>query len=236
MPSFTVQKIVDRAADQADMHDGFVHASTWLDWFNFERKALAITLARGALLRDLTFTTIAPGSADNYTFAFETLAIVGVWEIKSDQHLRPLRIVNFLDNFFQQAGGPIRGAAESVSVEELTTGFKLRFFPADTSGTYLLVTAGAPTDATALTDTFILPMGIEEKLVLELAKRALIKEESDISDVARLIQGVDQKVEEYIWGRTFAQVPSVRNVDSVQRKWGGLSDFVIPLPDVWVWL
>lgn len=236
MPTFTVQKIVDRAASQADMHDGFVHATEWIDWFNFERKALAITMARGALLRDLTFTTIPAGSADNYTFAFETLAIVGVWEVKSNQHLRPLRIVNFLDSFFQQAGGPIRGPAESVSVEELATGFKLRFFPADLSGVYLLVTANAPTDVTALTDTFTMPMGIEEKLVLELAKRALIKEESDPVDVLRLIQGVDQKIEEYIWGRTFAQAPSVRNVDSVQRKWGGLGDFAIPLPDVWVWL
>lgn len=236
MPSFTVQKIVDRAASQADMHDGFVHATEWIDWFNFERKALAITLTRGALLRDLTFTTIAAGSADNFTFAFETLAIVGVWEIKSDQHLRPLRIVNFLDNFFQQAGGPIRGPAESVSVEELATGFKLRFFPADLTGVYLLVTANAPADVTALTDTFILPMGLEEKLVLELAKRALVKEESDTSDIKDLISGVDHKIEEYVWGRTFAQAPSVRNVDSVQRKWGGLDQFSIPLPDVWVWL
>lgn len=236
MPSFTIQKIVDRAASQADMHDNFIEPTEWLDWFNYERKALAQTLARGATVRDLTFTTISSGQADNYTHAFETLAIVGVWEVKSDGRLRPLRIVPFLDNFFQQVAGPVKGSAETVSVEELTTGFKLRFFPADLSGTYLLVTANAPTDATALTDTFILPMGLEEAIVLRLARRALVKEESDTSDVDKLLKEQDSKTEEYVWGRTFAQAPSVRNVDATQRKWGSAAEFTIPLPDLWIWL
>lgn len=236
MPSFTVQNIVDRAASQADMHDNFIEPVEWLAWFNFERKALAITLARGATLRDLTFTTIPAGQADNYTHAFETLAVVGVWQIASDGHLRPVHIVPLLDNFFQQAAGPSRGEAATVSVEELTTGFKLRFFPVDLSNAYLLVTANAPTDATALTDSFVLPMGLEEMIVLKLARRALVKEESDTSDVDKLLQDVGQKIEEYIWGRTFAQAPTVRNVDAAQRNWGGMSRFTLPLPDIWVWL
>lgn len=238
MPNFTVQNIVDRAASIADMHDNFVNATEWLAWFNYERRALAITMARGATIREMTFTTVAAGQADTFTLSGEFLALVGVWETKSDGRVRQLRVVPFVDNFFQQTGGPIRGQAQTVSVEEInsTDGLKLRFFPADTTGTYVVVTLNAPTAATALTDTFSMPLGLEEKIVLEMGKRALIKEESDISGVQKLISDVDARVEEYVWGRAFAQAPSVRNADATQRGWGWGANFSFPSHDLWLWL
>jgi hypothetical protein len=242
MPTFTVQNIVDRAASQADMHDNYINATEWLAWFNYERRALAIDMARGATVREMTFTTVSAGQADKYTLAGEFLAVVGVWELKSDGRMRQLRCVPFENNFFQlqQGGGPIRGFAQTFSIEELnsTDAINVRFFPADLTNTYVIVTLNSPTVAMALTDSFSMPLGLEEKIVLELAKRALVKEESDISSVKDLLRSMEQKLEEYIWGRAFAQAPSVKNVDATQRGWGWGwdSNFVPPTPDMWTWL
>jgi hypothetical protein len=225
------------------MIDGFVKPSEWLDWFNFERKALQISILKyGALLNDLTLTSSVGSPV--ITIDSDILAIVGLWELTSSGKLRPIRIVNLPDNFRQLPaslpgliGGRITGPAEYATIEDgilngpaFTT---VTMFPVDLSGTYVLVTLKSPTDATSNNESFAFPMGLEERIVLGMAKRAKIKEESDYSDIDDLIRQADRQVEDYAWSRIFAQAPSVRNVDLRERGWLGELNTITP--DHWIW-
>ncbi len=239
MPVFQVQDLIDRAAAQADMHDDFVKPAEWLAWYNSERRALQIFMARhGAAMQDLDITsTTAP---DVVTISGEFLALVGVWETRSGQLFRQLKISPFPNNFFQQTGGPITGPSQFVTVEDdntdVATQTLLRFYPRDPSGTYVIVKAKAPAVATSATSTTSLPMGIEERIVVGMAKRALIKEESDYSAVQLMINEQDRLIEEYVSARGMAQGMAVRNVDNVERSGGWQSELLYPEVSRWYWL
>ena len=245
MPTFTVQNIVDRAAAIADMHDTFVQPFQWLAWFNVERRALEIFKARhsgGAALQNLQSISVTGVDKVSLTSSGvgELMALVGVWENVSGR-LRPLRIVNWIDHHWQDEAGPYTGKAQFVRVEDANTdgievATQLRFYPRDPTGQYLIYYVKAPAAATALTDIFSQPLGLEERIVLGMARRALIKEESDTSAIDKLIAEQDRLVEEYCWNRSFAQGNSVRNVDRVQRGWIDLDGFVPPGPDFWMWI
>ncbi len=246
MPTFTVQNIVDRAAAISDMHDTFVTPAQWLAWFNVERRALELFKARHAGVAMGNVTTVSTGvGVDRYPLATsgvnETMAIVGVWQVMNTGRLRPLRIVPWVDNFVQDEGGPDVGPAQYVTIEDNNTdGVEVntlfRFYPRDPNGNYLIMYLKAPVAVTSLITTFSQPLGLEERIVLGMAKRALIKEESDTSAIDELIKKMDQQVEEYCWQRSFAQTPTVRNVDRVQRGWVDMDNFTPPSPESWFWL
>jgi|ERR1700759_592909 len=237
MPVFQIQDLIDRAAAISDMHDNFVTSKQWLAWYNVERRALQISLARqGAAMQDMVLTVVP--ATDLYTLTGEFLAVVGVWEITSSQKLRPIKIDSFPDNFWQQTGGPVTGPAQLVTIEDTSTTtqntMNFRFYPRPVSNNYLIVTSAAPPVAAAVTDTTSLPMGIEERIVVGMAKRALIKEESDLSAIMTLIREQDALVEEYCWSRALAQSPKVRNSDRLDRGW--ITDMLYPNPDLWTWI
>lgn len=243
MPVFTVQSVINRAAALADMHDTFVQPETWLSWFNTERMALQLFKARhGAVAQNIAFDSVT--GADKYPLSTggvtQFIALVGVWELTSSQRLRPLRFVPYADNLWQDVAGPITGPSNTVSIEDTNNDGAdvatfLRFFPRDPTGTYLIAYIKAPTALTDPGQSFSEPVGLEERIVLGMARRALIKEESDTSAVEKLIREHDQIVEEYVWSRSFAQAPGVRNVDYVQRGWMSMDTFVPPSIDSWVW-
>lgn len=244
MPAFTVQSLVNRAAALADVHDSFVTPVQWLSWFNTERRALHLFMStHGALNRDLEFISVtAPDVypiANDFTADF--IALLGVWERKSDGGLRPLRVLNFVDNYLQDSGGPITGPSNFVTVEESNTDgleitVRLRFFPRDPTGTYTVVLLKAPADAVSLASNVTFPMGLEERVVLGMAKRALIKGEDDTTAVQDEIARWDKIVEEYCWGRAVAQGLAVRNVDARERAFMTIDSFVPPLSEFWTWL
>lgn len=245
MPTFTVQNIVDRAAAIADMHDTFVTPAQWLAWFNVERRALELFKARHGGVAMGNVQTVTAVGPDRYPLATagvnETMAIVGVWQELSSGRLRPLRIVPWVDNFVQDEGGPDVGPSQYVFIEDhnndgVEVSTLLRFYPRDPSGNYLIMYLQAPAAAVSMTTVFSQPMGLEERIVLGMAKRALIKEESDTSAIDKLIREMDQQIEEYCWQRSFAQVASVRNVDKLQRGWVTQDGFVPPNPDSWFWM
>jgi hypothetical protein len=243
VPVFTIQTLVDRAAAIADMHDEFVKPSEWLSWYNTERRALQLFLARhGASSQNLQFTSST--GTDLIAVTGEILAVVGVWELVVGRPMRQLKVVNFADNFFQFdssfiGAGQVKGRSQIVSIEDnntsstSTTNFRL--YPQDLTGSYIIVTSQAPQTATAMSDSTSLPMGLEELIVLKMAKRALIKEESDIANVKELIREQESIVEEYAWSRSLAQSPSVRNVDALQRGWS-IDGVGLPHPDAWTWI
>lgn len=234
MPSFTAQQLIDRAAAIADMHDSFVPAATWLDWATVELASLFMAAARsGWVVGPITPTTISP--TDTYTMAAEFFALLGVWERDSGGRLRRLRVGTYVETLHQTAGGPIQGAATEVSLVDNGDGtVTFSFYPRPTQNSYLIVTINPPTRMTAVTDTVTLPAGLEERVVLGMARRALVKEESDTRAVDRLIQDEDRRVEEFAASRMFANAPRVRNTDYVDRGWS--LNLVLPPPTMWIWL
>ena len=218
------------------MHDDFVTPAQWLAWFNSERTALIISAARsGWVIGPLTKTSVA--ATDVYNHPSEIFAVVGVWEQSSTGRLRPINVTNLIDNFRQADGGPVTGPAMDVSVEESAAGLPIfRFYPRPTSGTYIVVTMGATTPKTALSDTFVLPMGTEERIVLGLARRALAKEESDTTEILGQIKTEDRRIEEIAASKIFSAAPRIRNVDRQELGFQRDIEFALIYPDSWLWM
>lgn len=233
MPSFTAQSLIDRAAAIADIEDNFVSPGQWLTWLSVERSAQALAAARGGWTLNQVSTQTTPAT-DTWTLTGDFLALIGVWEVDSSGRTRPLIAEDFQSNFRQTVGGPITGPATRFSITDAGGVVTVHFFPRPTSGTYMAALVGTtPAFATVL-DTITLPAGLEERLVLGMARRALIKEESDVTDISKLIALEDQRLEEFVWARIISSVAKVRNVDHVERGWG--SDLTYPPPTDWVWL
>lgn len=227
------------------MHDLFVKPSTWMNWFNLEHQALYIMCARGGwVLRNIDFNSFtAPTDLVAGAFAIpgELLALVGVWETDTAGRFRRLKYTNGLDGLHQFPGATaITGQPRefwlsdfSGSTTEATSIFP---YPTPTSGTFISVGLNGPTPTQTVLDTFTLPLGIEELIVLKMARRALIKEESNTDGVDKLIQIEAQKVEEYIWNRNLANTPKIRNTDATERGWGWAASLQYPSADEWAWL
>lgn len=243
MPAFTVQNMVDRAVGYADMHDGFVTPQQWLDWFNEERRSLELFKSRySSVLSNVQSVTVV--GVDKYSFASasdrEIMAVVGVWE-NVQGRFRPLRLVNWVDNLWQDEAGPITGKAQVVGVEDanadgVEVNTLLHFYPRDPSGTYLIMYLKAPAKLTAMTDSFTQPLGLEKRVVLGMARNALIKEESDISSIEALLKDHEKEVEQYVWQRTMMQGPAVRNTDRTNRGWMNIDEFIVPGSEHWIWV
>lgn len=236
MPGFTAQDLIDRAAAIADMHDNFVSPATWLSWLNTERQALDVLMLRsGWNLNRLTSVDFAAANAHPYAYITDFLAVVGVWEVMSSGTLRQLIHTNFIDfNRQSDSTGPTLGHPThwAMDFNTDTAEYDFHFYPRPTSGTFRLVVAGISPTATATTDAMAFPVGIEEWIVLRMARRALVKEESDTSAIDRLISSEEQRIEELCWARVLGEVPAARNTDLVNRAWTG--QMIYPPPATWV--
>jgi hypothetical protein len=244
MAVFTVDDIISRAKDAADMHDLFVKPTTWINWFNVELQALFVMCARGGwTLRNFTFKSFSVPT-DLVSGAFlinnEFLAIVGVWEIDGSGRMRQLKATNGIDNMRQFPGATAAtGHPRSFWLTDfqgtVTEQTQIVLYPTPTSGNFIVAICNGPTKATATTDTTTLPLGIEEWVVLRMARRALIKEESETGSIDKLIESEERKMEEYIWNRNLGSSAKVRNVDSVERGWVHQYDLVYPDVADWIW-
>lgn len=235
MPVFTVQNIIDRAVSAADMHDLFVTPTEWLAWFNAERQALDILSARSGWVLNRVSTTTIPGAA-TYAHPTEVMAIIGVWEAEPGGRFRPIVPRDYVSNFVQSSVGPFTGPAVFYSAVTDDSGqTTFTFYPRPTSGNYIIAFLDATPTATAVTDSVRFPMGIEERLVLGMARRALDKEESETSAIEKRVAREEQRVEEVAASKLFAYGAKVRDVDLSERGWG-LNGFEIPPSATWLWL
>lgn len=243
MPAFLAQDIIDRAAAAADMQDDFVQPKTWLSWMTAELQALTISAARSGWVVNGLQQTVFPVSSlvgDTYTLSSTTgfLAILGVWEVDSSGRTRRIQFDNFVDVFRQLGTGPITGPATRFTVtsriEAAQDDLDIKLYPRPTSGQYLVVSVSQPPRLAALTDNLFIQAGMDERVVLGCARRALLKEESDVVDISKLIEEEDAKVEELASSRVFSAAPKVRNVDDFERGWN--MQLTYPPPTSWVWL
>jgi len=219
MPVFTVSQIINRAAAAADMHDEFVSFEQWLAWLNVERANLQMFIVRhGMPMQNLQVETLL--QPDRVALQQDAVALVGVWETRGGR-FRQIQIRDFPGNFFQNTGGPSTGPAQFVTVEDANTASTsqmfLRFFPRDPVGTYIAVYAQAPPVLTALTDAMSFPMGMEELMVLKMAKKALVKEESDTEAIDKLITQQEKFIEEFVAARVLTNSGAVKNTDGLER-------------------
>ena len=242
MPAFSAGDLIDRAASAADMHDLFISPKEWYAWLNVERQALCISAARsGWVLNGIQFFTVNPSTdlvAGAYTVPSEFLAVIGVWEVDGAGRARRIEISNFPDSF-HQTGVTITGAADKVWVEdafgEATNSTLFHFWPVPTANTYRIAVVKVPIEQQdGVIALMNYPMGVEERIVLGMARRALMKEESDTTDIDLAISREDQRVEEMSWSRAFAESPTVRNVDQVSRGWN--KELVFGSPNNWLWV
>lgn len=233
MPAFTVQEIVNRAAFQSDMHDDFVSPDAWLAWFNVEQRALELFCARkGWVIGPVTTTTVT-NAPYTLTLPANSIGLIGVWEVDSSGRYRLLQHTDAV-SFRKQdpITGPISGAAREYAVELSGDVMTVSLFPRPISGTYFALTIGTTPSVTTLSDSRTYPLGIEEWVVLRLARRALTKEESDTRPVERLLSVEEAKVEEVCWARALAETPTIRR--RVNTEW--MADLLYPEVARWVWL
>lgn len=228
--------LIERAMAIADVHDNFVSETEWLNWLNQEQYSLQLFLARSgwALPFDTTVATIgtdewslatdgaaatdvATTAAGHYVFTptlADVMAVVCIHESTSSG----LRRLTYNDNvsFQKQLVGStnVTGHATEYRLRMYGNELHADFYPTPSSGeVYLITYLSAPVALTTTAQAIAWPMGWEERIVLGMAKRALIKEESDPGQIVGLIKEMDSEIEQLCWNRVMSESPHVRNSD-----------------------
>lgn len=240
MPTVTTQELVDRAKAVSDMRDNFVTPTQWLYWATQERLALDLLLARSGWPLQLSTYTISGSwlpNIDNdgdstieltngvYRIADNqnVMAIVAVHQVRNNSYRR-LKMSSAVD--FSPTS---RSTGDAMTYRVTWTGdvMGLEFWPQIRSGDSYLVTfllhplklvySGAVAGVSEVSVSY--PMGWEERIVLGMARRALIKEESDTRAIDSEIALWESRIEEAAWGRVLSEAPSVRNSDITVYGW-----------------
>lgn len=237
MPAFTIQELVDRAAAAADMHDTFVQPAQWLAWAKVEVNSLDLFMARhGWVTRPIEVTTSEAATPYVITLTNDFLAVIGVWEVRADGRMRRLTHRPYVDAQFGEllgSTGPSGTAmwysiGQSGSLDLLP---QITISPYQAGGTFAAHTLSSSA-VSGMEDEVRYPQSVEERIVLGLARRALMKEESDTRAIDRAIRDEEDRIESLCWSRALAEAPKVRNVDRVERGWGAYS---MPPYSEWVW-
>jgi hypothetical protein len=239
MPIFTIQTLIDRAKAQADMHDDFVSASTWLAWANVEAHYLDAIIDRSGLLYQETEMFISipqPAGGENVGDSFR--AIVAVYELEGGAFGRYRRLRNSNPWLRTRQRGhleedPVQdvGPAQEFYISGLGS---LTLWPQPSSGVYVVIGIPVRTQFTLVSNTVNYPFGWEELIVLRMARRALMKEESDCRQVERLMEETEQKVRDDCWNRIMGQGASVMNTDDVDYP--GRDRRELPMVGDWTFL
>lgn len=246
MPTTTVSTLIDRAKATADMRDNFVTPTQWTTWATQERLALDLFLARSGWTIPLTDFNITVTGSEAGAFSVNptggVMAIVCVYEYDSSGRIRQLLPQDAV-GFLRQAPGVSVGATgDSRFYRVLWTGdnLTLNLFPEPTAGeTYRVVYIAHPkklviSSPGAWEETSVAyPMGWEERIVLGMARRALIKEDSSTSGVDSEIALWESRIEEACWNRILTHSPSIRNVDL--QYYGWTDRYSIPPVGRWLW-
>lgn len=249
MPVTTTQSLIDRARAAADMRDNFVTPTQWMFWATQERLALDIFIARsGYALPGLTNFDLTVLGTEGGAYLLNpssgVMAVVCIHEMINNGFRR----VRYLDAvaYMKQPPGTTTGAhsharyfrAISSTTDDSIT---LNMYPEPSAGEVyrisylphpaaLVLSSPGANQATQV----VYPMGWEERIVLGMARRALIKEESDTSAIDSEIGMWDKRIEEAAWDKVMGESPVVRNSDVEVYGW---NDRIIwpPYPNSWFW-
>lgn len=237
MPATTVSELIARAKAAADMEDsGFVTTAQWLRWANLEHRMFYAWLARQGYANNPDTAAHTADGTGTFTAIQDPMVILGVWE-STGQTYRPLRAI---DQLRFQEHGTVTGPAHYYAVFDAGDGgMTLSLAPKPSSGSYLALYLAHPAElvlgspGAGQANSVRYPLGLEERVVLGMARRALAKEESSTSEVVRQIREVEAHAEAVAWDRVSGGVQSVRNVDHRERGW---SDLATTSPRDWYWV
>lgn len=183
---YTWQSLIDRArvyiADDHDDNRGFLTPQKWLLLANVEYQSLRRTWLRLGLVRPPIVTT---------TFAGPSITLVGVEAVVGvAQDSGGTRVLKYDNTIWPSNRGGLgttwfatgTGAELTITVD-----------PADTSQYTVKWVQSVPyaVDPNAIVD---LPAGADERLVLGLAKRALVKDSARSSPLEELIAAQDAQI------------------------------------------
>lgn len=215
------------------MHDDFVTPTQWLQWLTVEVADLDIFIARSGYPYNEQLQTITADGSSAYAiqgnYSEGILALIGVYRVDQGKYCR-LRAGNPFNRGRQTVTGATVGKATEFSCAADDEGLTLEFYPRPSDGEYHVWYIPAPVKTDAVTDLVSYPLSWEELLVLRLARRARLKEETDTSSIDNEIARRERKIEDAIWSRLLAQTPAIRNVDDVERTGTTL---VYPPPSDW---
>lgn len=233
MPTFTAQQLIDRAQAAADMHDDFVTTAQWLAWLSVEVQNLDRHIAQsGYVLRESSWTVTANGAV-SYPFEVEPFAVLAVYAVDGGRYRR-LRATDMFD------GRPGRdtadtGQSHTYRITLANDAITLHLHPTPTSGTYEVVYIPVSPVAATVAQTYLYPLGWEERVVLGMARRALAKEETTNPALETEVRRIEEHIEQTAWSRMYANSASrVRNVDDVERGWFDAPG--IPPRDQWMFV
>jgi hypothetical protein len=225
MPTVTTQTILDRARAISDMDDSnFVSETVWMSWMNQAKTQLDLFIARsGVVQNECTYALTATGAVA-YSFS-EPLALLCVHEKDDSGRVRRLEEANSIEGFQYLGTAPVTGQAVQFRCTAAAGLMKISLYPVPTSGTYLVtviklgdtLVISDPLDGEI--DSVSYPLGQEEWIVLEMAKRAITKEEGDTRGIVSLQNKIEQHVEEAAWSRALADSPTVRDSRLRSSDW-----------------
>lgn len=237
MPATSVSELIARAKAAADMEDsGFVTTAQWLRWANLEHRMFYAWLARHGYVYDPAPASHTADGTGQFGDVTDPMVILGVWELQGTRY-RPLRSVDQVE--YQGWGSATGPASVYTAVDRGDGDVAIVMAPRPSSGTYVALYIAHPdalvlgTPTTGQDDEVRYPLGLEERIVLGMARRALAKEESSTSEVVRQIREVEAHAEAVAWDRLSGGVQAVRNVDHRERGWG---DMTTPSPREWYWV
>lgn len=220
--------------------------ATWLLWMNHEyRRAYRQAVMAGLVVPMYTDETLVYDSNDTpgYVLAGKPMAIVGVWQGTAGSNaFRKLRAA-------QPSGGafPMRSEAEGTGMTwaayAMGADVRLVLYPHPGAATdytcrfvaepSVLVTG---TPAAGEASSVNLPLGLDDRIALGMARRALIKEGSFSGALDRLIAQTEQDLEFAAHNRITGEAPRVR---SSRKVLNADRSSLVPTsehPAEWYWL
>jgi len=217
----TVTSLIARArAYVDDEHAGvqnWLPDATWLAWANVEWATLyRKLLSTGLVGPTYTDETVTATGAASYTLTGRPMAIVGVYKGPFDTAYRELTPAQIGDDRFPSLS-TVTGEATSWTAHGTGSSVTLTLHPRPSGGDYVVRYVQEPdvlvvSGATSGQSTSInCPAGVEDRVVLGMAKRGLIKEGSGSAAIERLIAIADEDIAFLAHNRIVQEPPRAKN-------------------------
>jgi len=205
--------IINRARtyvdDDHEENEGWIPPAKWLDIGNAEFRQQYRRWVRTGLVKPAHTVSSFNGT----TSVSNVLCVVGVAEDLGTG--RPKRLLNPGDQPWDDVQGLAQEWYATGSADTLSIGLH----PADTSRNYVVRYISRPTLVTDTATAYDGPDGSDERIVLGMARRALVKESAASRLLDSLILDADAELNMTAWGRKDGEAPRVRRNPPATRLW-----------------
>lgn len=211
--SIALSVLRTRAKQRADLENSdFIEDSEWLTYINGSYARFYDMLVGRFVdwyVEDPLDFTVSSGST--YALPFDFYKLLGVDRLVSGSDYVALRPFNFADRNKRRASDAFRGLYPNVQYRIMGT--NLRFTPEDqATGDYRLWYVPTYTPLSADTDTIDNVNGWEDWIILDAARKALVKEESDITAVVMELRELEKRIEEMAQQRDIGETDRITDV------------------------